>query len=39
VFGRSQQGAEDQDIESALQEFYARGRSAAHYVGILLFIL
>jgi len=31
--------SQDQDIESALQEFYTRRRSAAHCVGILLYIL
>ena len=40
VGGSCEQGAEDEEVERALQEFHTRGRFfAAHCVGILLFIL
>ena len=34
--GPSQQCAEDENVERALQEFHARGRFVAHCIDILL---
>ena len=39
VFRLAEQSVEDQDVESALQEFDARWWSAAHSVEILLYLL
>jgi hypothetical protein len=39
VGGTRKQRSEDEDVERALQQFYARWRFEAHCVGILLYIL
>ena len=39
VCGSCQQGAEDEDVERALQEFYTGGRLLAHSVVILLYVV